>query len=382
VAVFWSILIAILILFVPRLMVLLANRYTFFGLLSPVFLCYLAGFLLSFIIADASFAMKISEILVPIAIPLILFTADLKSVRHLAKPILKSFVLVCVSVFLVSVAGFFLFRHTVHEADKISGMLVGLYTGGTPNLLAIGIALGIRQTDMVLINTADLVVGGLYFFALISIMPVLVKKFLPRIAGENDSDEALATHLRKEYVPEKQAFSLKMLLMRLPVLLLGVLSLGLAAGLAMAFTGKLDVMIIMLVVTTCGIGFSFVKKVRTAHGSFAMGQYLIYMFSVGIGLSFKLTAITAEMVSLLLFLGFVQTGAVVLHFMLAKIFKMDGAVTLITSTAGIYGPAFIMPVANALNRRALILPGLLCGILGYTLGNYLGISVALLLSLF
>lgn len=43
-----NIMIVIAILFVPRLMVLLSARFKLLALLGPVFLCYGAGFLLSF----------------------------------------------------------------------------------------------------------------------------------------------------------------------------------------------------------------------------------------------------------------------------------------------------------------------------------------------
>ena len=192
----WPVVITVLILFLPRAMILLADRHMIFRMLSPVFLCYLAGFLLSFLIADASFAMRISEVLVPIAIPLILFTADLKSIRRLAKPILTSFFLICLSVCVVAASGFLIFRGSVKDASTISGMLVGLYTGGTPNLLAIGVALDLPQADLVLVNTADLVIGGLYFFILISLMPILVKKILPTAEWQIKYDDELTDHLK------------------------------------------------------------------------------------------------------------------------------------------------------------------------------------------
>jgi uncharacterized membrane protein len=52
---------------------------------------------------------------------------------------------------------------------------------------------------------------------------------------------------------------------------------------------------------------------------------------------------------------------------------------LITSTAGIFGPAFIGPVAERLRNREVIVPGLTCGLVGYAIGNYLGFAVAWLL---
>ena len=41
-------------------------------------------------------------------------------------------------------------------------------------------------------------------------------------------------------------------------------------------------------------------------------------------------------------------GALIIHLLLCLIFKIDADTTLITSTAGVYGPAFIGPVAESL----------------------------------
>lgn len=379
------ILLAVLLL--PRLMVLLSKRYRVFGYLGPVFLCYAAGFLLSYLIPEKGLAMTLSEILVPIAIPLILFSANLVSVKRLAKPTLISFALVCLSVFCVAILSFFVFRGVLPDADKYAGMIIGLYTGGTPNLMAIGFALGVSDTNIVLANTVDMIVGGLYFLLLISVMPRFAARLLPpfRDSGnrpEQGNAEALEQNLQQSFVPEKERFSVRSLLRRIPVLLLGVACLAVAAGLALLLTGELNVIVVMLVVTTLGIAFSFVRRVREAPGSYAAGQYLIYMFSVGIGISFDLSMINMSMLSFLGMFALAQFGAVVLHLLLCRICKIDGHTALITSTAGIYGPAFIVPAANALRNREVILPGLICGILGYAIGNYFGIGTAFLLRMF
>jgi uncharacterized membrane protein len=64
-----------------------------------------------------------------------------------------------------------------------------------------------------------------------------------------------------------------------------------------------------------------------------------------------------------------------------KAVQIDADTALITSTAGIYGPAFIAPVAGAMKNKEVMLPGLITGILGYAVGNYLGIAVAFVLHL-
>ena len=92
--------------------------------------------------------------------------------------------------------------------------------------------------------------------------------------------------------------------------------------------------------------------------------------------------INSSTILLILMLVFAQFVAILLHTLLAKLFRIDADTTLITSTASIYGPAFIPSVANALKNKDVVLPGLICGILGYAIGNYLGIGMAGVFSLF
>jgi len=379
-----SVVIVLLILLLPRVMVLLSERYKVFNMLGPVFLCYASGFLLSFVIENASMATTLSEVCVPIAIPLILFSADLGALKKLAKPALISFVLIIVSVTLVSSAACFIFGGSIEQANKISGMLIGLYTGGTPNLMAIGLALEVPEETILLANTADLIVGGVYFMLLISVMPRLCRRFLPLFRhGSSAEDDALENTMELNFTVARSIFSFKMLVKRIPAFMLSLLCVGISLAASWLITGNAtDIMVVMLGVSTLGVAFSFVKKVRALPGSYIAGQYFIYMFSLAIGMSFDLSLITVKSLMLVIMLLAVQFGSVALHLVLAKIFKIDADTALITSTAGIYGPAFIPALAGALRNKAVVLTGLICGILGYAVGNYLGIGVASLLGLF
>lgn len=381
--IFQTVLIVLIVLIAPRVMVWLSSKYKLFNLLGPVFLCYALGIIFSFVFTEKGIATTLSEVMVPIAIPLILFSSDIGSLKRLAKPALKSFILVIISVVAVSTLGFVLFRNSVDGADKISGMLVGLYTGGTPNLMAIGMALGLPSTEIGLANTADLISGGIYFCLLLTVVPRLFERVLPPFKAENAvQDEQAQLRYSEEYVPVAGQFTAHYLLSRIPPVLLSFVCVGAACGIALLFTGTLDVAIVMLCVTSFGIALSFVKKVRNSEGTFASGQYFIYMFSLAIGISFDYTLITKATLNLLFMLLFVQLGAVAVHLVLAKIAKIDAHTTLITSTAGIYGPAFVAPVADALKNKQVVLPGLICGIFGYAIGNYIGIGLAYLLGLF
>lgn len=388
-----SVLLILTVLFVPRLMQLLASRVKLLGRLGPVFLCYAVGLLLSFAFralnADLSLAEDMASVLVLIAMPLVLFGTDLPALKRLAKPMIVSYSINIFAVIATAVAAFFIFRAVVPDASIVSGMLIGTYTGGTPNMFAIGNGLGASSEQMLLTQTSDMISGGLYFLFIISFLPRLLRKLLPEYTpvGIHADTEKLA----QEYDGAKRSIKPVILLFRrLKVVLLALSCVAVAMGIVLLIPSKYGnsglaklgehTALIMLIVTTLGIALSFIKKVREAPDSYSSGQYFILMFSLAMGLCFDVTAVSGALM-LFIMLLFVQFGAVLVHIIFARIFRIDYQTMLITSTAGVFGPAFIIPVANSLKNDEIVLPGILCGIFGYAIGNYIGIGIGELLKL-
>lgn len=384
----FSAVVVALICFLPWGIMHLCRRVRIFALLGPVLLCYAAGILLSLCFnalrADVSAASLFVNYTIPIAIPLILFSSDFSLLRHMAKGALLSFGAMCVSVIIMSVAAFFVFRDIIPETSGLCGMMIGLYTGGTPNLYAIGSALRVSDLAVAQSVTVDTVAGGVYFLLLISVVPPIIRRLLPYKLEKADTPAGSAgdTYADKSF---DGIFSLKGLPCRIPAVVLAILCFGVSALAALLITGSLDsqwvVVIVMLAVTTLGIALSFVPRVRSMHDTFGTGQYFIYMFSLAMGLTLDFSTLGSGLIWMLLLFFFVQFGAVLLHLLFSRLMHINGELAVITSTAGIYGPAFIAPVANALKNRDVVLPGLLCGILGYAIGNYIGCAVGMLLSL-
>ena len=106
------------------------------------------------------------------------------------------------------------------------------------------------------------------------------------------------------------------------------------------------------------------------------------MFSLGLSMSIDFSTLVSTIMPILLFLGCVRTACVLVHLLLCRIFRIDGGTALITNIAGMYGPPFISPVAEAFGRRELISPGIICAVVGLVIGNFLGIGIgSILLSL-
>ena len=383
-------LLLIVIFFVPYLIMLLSKRISVLNKLGNVFLCYVCGILLSFPLrhmnTDMMLASDVSSVLVCVAMPLILFSADLSALRKLAGPMLKSFGLNIVSVILIAGCAFYVFAQVVPDTEIFSAMLIGTYTGGTPNMFAIGHGMGASAEQIMITQTSDMIAGGIYFFLLISIMPALLRRFMPEYRFTVSDKSSNVDKAMLSTYSQKANFAAVV-----KVVLLALLCAVLAMGICLLLPSKYEntglaklseyTAVIMLLVTTFGILLSFSKKVRYSPGSYNAGQSCILMFSIAMGLCFDLSSITAAMAWVFVMIISVQFGTIILHIILAKIFRVDYHTAMITSTAGVFGPAFIIPVAKALKNDDIILPGILCGILGYAVGNYLGIGFGNLLIL-
>lgn len=354
----------------PFLITKLVGKSKKLNFLSPILLCYVVGMILGnskFIPIDKKLALSISEFTVPLAIPLILFSTDFKRWLGLARKTIISFILVVVGAITSSVLAATLFSGLFDEYWKLSGMLVGVYTGGTPNLMAIGMGLKINEETLILTNTADAILGGIYFLFLVTGAKWLVSKFLPAFSESVFIPEFAIT---KEKPNRLGLFF---------ALFLSLVFVGISVGISFLFTSRLEVSIVMLVLTTLGIVASFVGRIRKIEGTYEAGQYVILIFSLAIGTTTNFSEMVSSSSVIFMYTAFVMTMAILIHFLLAFLFRIDVDTTIITSTAGIFGPAFIGPVAERIKNREVIVSGLTCGLVGYAIGNYLGFAVAWLL---
>jgi len=64
---------------------------------------------------------------------------------------------------------------------------------------------------------------------------------------------------------------------------------------------------------------------------------------------------------------------------LAKIFKIDADTVIITSTATIFGPAFIGQIAMSIKNKEIIFSGMIASMVGIALGNFLGVGMSTIL---
>ncbi len=389
----FSVIVEILLMFGIPLLILRWRSSGLISVIGTVGAAYLAGLLYS-LAATVVFPGRdtsVSEILVyvsiSLAIPLLLFSGNIKNVRRLSRVTLTSFLLLAVSVVSVTVLLFFFYTKNVEEGAVLSGMAAALYVGGTPNLNAVACLFKLNTDLIFTANLADLLFGGIFYIFLLFAAKPLLSKFL-----KNGREAPLAAEVPAQTCDaETVGFSfrhagvLRNLMLSVLILLLSF-GIGLAvwviSGMADGTMTDYVIPALMLGTTVGGIGFSFVGKVNAVCENEQMGRYFAAVFSYAIASILDIRRFGALSWRVFVVYAVITTGAVVLHALLCRIFHIGADTMLITATAGIYGPAFIPSVSKAIGAEYLMTSGLIVGSFGYAVGTFIGIGCTYFLKLF
>jgi uncharacterized membrane protein len=140
----------------------------------------------------------------------------------------------------------------------------------------------------------------------------------------------------------------------------------------------------ILTVTTLGIFASLIPRVNKIRKSFQLGMYFIYVLCVIVASMADVAAMFQEenmriFVNITLFISLVMVGSLVIHSLLSWIFGISVDEYVITSTALADSPPFVPVVAAAMRNKEVVVPGMIIGVIGYAIGNYLGVAIAYLL---
>lgn len=323
----------------------------------------------------------LSSITIPLALPLILFACDFRGWP--VKKALASLVIGLISVLTASVTGYFLLGpHLGEQASAISGMAVGVYTGGTPNLAAIKMMLGVDEGTYLIMNSFDMLVSFLYLVFLMSVGIRLFRKILPAPSPTQEEEgemhkSAMAMSEDRMY---RNVFSREHRANTLKAIGLAILITGLALGLSVLTTGGINMIVLILTLTTLSIAASFIPEVRKWEKSYDAGMYLVLIFSLVVASMVDIRSLSlGKGIWLLAFIALVIFGSLLLQILLSKLFRIDADTATITSVAMINSPLFVPMIAENMKNRRVILTGITIGIIGYAAGNYLGVLVAGLL---
>lgn len=309
------------------------------------------------------------DYLVPIAIPLLLFEADLKRIVRESGPTLIAFVIGSAAVVAGTLIGVVLFDLGPNEAE-LAGIFTGTYIGGGLNFAAVAEATGMQDDNMLTAAVAaDQVITNLHFLLII---------FIPGIAW-------MANKYPTHHMDNAVVFDVESgrNVHRIADLDIAGLMTALALAFALAATGKIladligmsDYSILVITVLALMIATVLPQQVEKLSGHREAGNVLMFIFLASVGAGADIWKLIEIGPVLFLFASVIIIVHLVILFGVGKLLKLDLAELAMASAVCIGGPASAPALASAKGWRDLLIPGLLLGSLGYAGGSFIGVSV-------
>ena len=383
------IILACYILF-PLLIIEGFKRWTIVQKIGTVVLAYAVGIIASlcgvFNFATPEIAASFGKlqstlmsVAVPLAIPLMLFNCDFKLWTKALPKTAWALVTGIVAVIIAVLSGYFIFRNYVPEADKVAGMMAGIYTGGTMNFNALGVSLDVDKSVMAIVLAFQMVVTTPYIFFLLGGGFKIFRKLLPykdvTCRGRRDEENVHTADVENYH----DMFKKQNLVGMLKGFGLSVVFLGIGAGLALLTTGTLNELVVILTITTLSIIASFFKKVRELPKTFELGMFFILVFSVIVASMFNIHSVNGGSWYVGGFVLWIIGVSAILHLILCRIAKVSGDLFCVCQVGLLCSPPFVPPIAGAMKNKKVLISGIVVGLVGYAIGTYLGAILAWIL---
>lgn len=314
---------------------------------------------------------------IPFAIPLLLFSSDIKSWARLAPSFIKSTIFGILGCAIAITIGFLLCgQDSPQDFANIGGMLTGLYTGGNANLASLKIALGVDDSTYILVSAYSTLMSAVYLFFVIIIGKRVLLLFMPDFKDDKDKQDLnieIENHENELFLGLFRRDNLKDLGIAL-ALTIAIIAVG--AGIALLFPKDAFQSVFILAISTLAILASLNPKIRRLKRTFEAGTFFILIFSMAVASQVSLKTLTEVDPGIFLFTTIATLGALIFHVFFSAIFRIDTDTTLTTSISLICSPPFAPVIGSSLHNKAVIGPGIAVGLFGYAAGTYLGFALA------
>ncbi|WP_425538475.1 DUF819 family protein [Microaceticoccus formicicus] len=372
----------------------LEQRYDWANKVTGCILALLIALVLSnlnVIPADSPVYDNVWGYVVPLAVPLLLFRANIKKIWKESGRVLIIYLLSGIGTILGGIVAFFLLKNAIPNLSNIAPMFVGTYTGGSVNFVAMSESFKVDGATVSAALVADNLLMALYFFALVA-MPAIAffrnsfrTPLIDRIENSSDKEKDYNKTLAAKYWGAKEIslfdiaanIAIAFTIVTVSTLIANTLSSAIGdstkvrEAMSLFFGNK------YLIITTLTMILAtiFAPQFEKIQGSQEIGTFLIYLFFTVIGAPASLKLIIRESPLLLLFALIIVLINMIVSIIFGKIFKFSLEEIIIASNANVGGPTTAAAMAVSKGWTELIVPALLVGTLGYVIGNYYGLLV-------
>ena len=308
--------------------------------------------------------------LVPLAIPLLLLKGDLRRIFRESGGVMIFFCIASMATVAGAVIGFYI-MDLGEIGPKVAGVYTGGWVGGAVNVLAVSQAVEMTTQEFSVAISASSVVSMSALMLLIAIPSIgLIKRMVPTQADK--SAQVLPIELEQDETPTLQLTHIS------GALALSFIICALAQSIAQ-WLQLTQYSILFITILTIAVANAFPGKMAGLKGDFELGMLLMYLFFVAVGAGTDAISFIASAFHLFVYGMLIIIIHLVLVLFAARVMKVDMAEAIVASSAALVGPAVTAAIASSKGWKHLVTPGIMCGVFGYVIGTFIGVTVTAVL---
>lgn len=314
--------------------------------------------------------MVVNKFLLPLSVPLLLFSADLRVVVASTGRLLLAFCLGSVATVVGTLVAMKVVPLHSLGADgwKIAAALMSRHIGGAVNYVAVSEVFGVSSSVLAAGLAADNLVCALYFTTIFALA-----SRVPKVSSTAESEVASTNQIG----PQDQAGPRAYLLESATALALSacICTVGVYLAHSLGFKGGDIPCITVLVVFLATFCPSWVGSLAPAGETLAM--ILVQIFFTVVGASASVSSVLGTASYIFLFCLVQVAAHLVLILSVGSFLGFDQKYLLVASNANVGGPTTAASLTTAKGWKELIVPGILAGIFGVAIATFIAIFLGI-----
>lgn len=314
---------------------------------------------------------------IPLSIPMMLMGSNIKRIIREGGKLLVAFLIGALGVILGSFLAYYLID-LGPDSGNVAGVISATLIGGSMNFIATGEILNFSTHPLFSTTIAvDNFAANAYILLMFAVpsMTFLARFFVkPKVENREAAEKN----------PGEETYPITMERIAVSVLIAAVVA---GAGSLLSdliqkvYATRMSMSILIITILAVLLANLFPRQLKKLEDTaFAIGLWMMYIFLAAIGASTNLVDMLHVGPAVLGFYLIIMFFHFIFLVSLSKLFKIDVYEVIISSAANIMGPSVAAPMAASLGQKKLITPGILVGILGYVIGTFIGVSIAMTLS--